>query len=281
MNRTSDPSRRAFLTGLAAASLAATAGPAAAAQAVAQAARTAADKKSLVGTIYIAGDSTAAPKDLANAPETGWGMALPFYLARRIAVANCARNGRSSKSFVDEGRLDAIARTITAGDVLVTQFSHNDEKVADPARGTDPWTTYQEYLTMYVDVARSAGALPVFATSAERRRFDASGNAVETHGEYPHAMRALAERLDVPVIDVQVQTLALWQELGPEETKNYFLWTDTEQDNTHFKPLGASAVAVMVARGLARTGLLGPRDLRRLGEVPADDWFTWLPAPPA
>jgi lysophospholipase L1-like esterase len=279
MNPTIDPSRRAVLTGLATAALATAAGPAAA-EAVSPASMPRPGKTSPVGTIHIAGDSTAAPKDVASIPEAGWGMALPFYLAGRIAVANHARNGRSSRSFVDEGRLDTIAATITAGDVLITQFAHNDEKIDDPARGTDPWTTYQEYLTMYVDVARASGALPVFATSTERRRFDADGNARETHGEYPHAMRALAERLEVPVIDVQVQTLALWQELGPEETKNYFLWTDTEQDNTHFQPRGATAVALMVAHGLARTGLLRQGDLRRLDEVPADNWFTWLPKPP-
>lgn len=278
MEQKPEPTRRAVLTGLAAAPLAAAAGPVAAAEL--STTTEAGSRHFPARTIHIAGDSTAAPKDVGSAPETGWGMALPFYLAGRITVANHARNGRSSKSFIDEGRLDRIAEQIAPGDILLTQFSHNDEKTSDPARGTDPWTTYQEYLTQYVEVARTAGALPVFATSTERRRFDDDGNARETHGEYPHAMRALASELGVPVIDVQPRTLALWQELGPEETKNYFLWTDTEQDNTHFQPRGAAAVALMVAEGLLSSCLLHRGDVRRLDETPSDDWFTWLPERP-
>ncbi|MBE1878683.1 rhamnogalacturonan acetylesterase [Myceligenerans pegani] len=278
MEQKTEPTRRAVLTGLTAVPLAAVAGSAAASETAAAANRGPRARRHR--TIHIAGDSTAAPKDVASAPEAGWGMALPYYLAGHVAVANHARNGRSSKSFVDEGRLDRIAEAIAPGDILLTQFSHNDEKITDPARGTDPWTTYQEYLTRYVDVARTAGAAPVFATSAERRRFDDDGNARETHGEYPHAMRALAAELGVPLIDVQPQTLALWQELGPEETKNYFLWTDTEQDNTHFQPRGAAAVALMVAEGLLSTCLLRRGDVRRLDETPSDDWFTWLPERP-
>jgi lysophospholipase L1-like esterase len=233
-------------------------------------------------TIFIAGDSTAAPKSVAKAPETGWGMALPFYLADRITVANHARNGRSSKSFVDEGRLDAILAALREGDVVVVQFGHNDSKVDDPTRYTEPWSTYQEYLTRYLEGARERGAQPVLATPAERRRFDAAGNAYSSHGEYPAAMRALAEREGVPLVDVQRQTLALWQQLGPEETKRYFLHTDDGRvDNTHFNTPGAAAVALMVARGLLEAGLLHHREVRRFEEVPEPSWFTWLPQDPA
>jgi lysophospholipase L1-like esterase len=233
-------------------------------------------------TIFIAGDSTAAPKSAAKAPETGWGMALPFYLADRITVANHARNGRSSKSFVDEGRLDAILAALREGDVVVVQFGHNDQKADDPARYTEPWSTYQEYLSRYLDGARERGAQPVLATPAERRRFDAAGNAYSSHGEYPAAMRDLAQRKGVPLVDVQRETLALWQKLGPEETTRYFLHTDDGRaDNTHFNTPGAAAVALMVARGLLETGVLGHRDVRRFEEVPEPSWFTWLPRDPA
>ncbi|WP_277212214.1 rhamnogalacturonan acetylesterase [Isoptericola croceus] len=233
-------------------------------------------------TIFVAGDSTAAPKGAARAPETGWGMALPFYLADRIAVANHARNGRSSKNFVDEGRLDTILAELRAGDVLLVQFGHNDQKTDDPVRHTEPWSTYQEYLTRYLDGARERGAVPVLATSAERRRFDAAGNATSSHGEYPDAMRALAVREGVALVDVQRESLALWQELGPDETTRYFLHTDDGRvDNTHFNTPGAAAVALMVARGLVGSGVLQRGDVRRLGEVPDPSWFTWLPRDPA
>lgn len=226
-------------------------------------------------TLHIAGDSTAAQKYADAAPETGWGMALPFLLGRRLEVANHAVNGRSSKSFVDEGRLDAILSSIRPGDLLLVQFAHNDEKSADPSRYTEPWTTYQEYLRLYVDGARSRGARPVLATAVERRRFDADGRAVPSHGEYPAAMRELARRERVPLLDVQALSLALWQELGAEETKKYFNWTATEQDNTHFNPPGAIAVARLAVRELLRTRVLAPREVRRLDGTLPESWITW------
>ncbi|MFD5158961.1 rhamnogalacturonan acetylesterase [Streptomyces hawaiiensis] len=227
-------------------------------------------------TLYIAGDSTAAQKYKDAAPETGWGMAIPFFLrSSGIAVSNHAVNGRSSKSFVDEGRLKAILSAIRPGDFLLIQFAHNDEKAEDPTRYTEPWTTYQQYLRMYLDGARARGARPVLATSVERRRFDAAGKALPTHGEYPAAMRALAAEERVTLLDVQELSLALWQRIGVEETKKYFNWTVTEQDNTHFNPPGAIEAARLVARELLRTRVLGPRDVRRLdGRIP-ESWITW------
>lgn len=228
-------------------------------------------------TLYIAGDSTAAQKYADAAPETGWGMALPFFLHKDRLVANHAVNGRSSKSFVDEGRLDVILGAIRPGDLLLIQFAHNDEKTADPTRYTEPWTTYQDYLRLYIDGARARGARPVLATSVERRKFDAAGNAVPTHGDYPAAMRALAGEEGVALLDIQALSLALWQKLGVEETKKYFNWTDTEQDNTHFNPPGAIATARLVARELLRHRVLAPRDVRRLDAEIPESWITWPP----
>ncbi|MGX9886037.1 rhamnogalacturonan acetylesterase [Streptomyces sp. NPDC002276] len=229
-------------------------------------------------TIYIAGDSTAAQKYIPEEPETGWGMALPFFLRRGVEVANHAVNGRSSKSFVDEGRLEAILAVIRPGDLLLVQFGHNDEKIADPTRYTEPWTTYQDYLRLYLDGARSRGARPVLATPVERRRFDADGNALPTHGDYPAAMRALAQQERVALLDVEALSLALWQRLGVEETKVYFNWTDAEQDNTHFNPPGAIAVARLVAQELERTRVLAPRDVVRLRDEIPTSWITWAEA---
>ncbi|MGX5186470.1 rhamnogalacturonan acetylesterase [Streptomyces avermitilis] len=226
-------------------------------------------------TLYIAGDSTAAQKYADAAPETGWGMALPFFLREDVTVSNHAVNGRSSKSFIDEGRLDAILEVIAPGDFLLIQFGHNDEKSADPTRYTEPWTTYQDCLRQYVDGARARGARPVLATPVERRKFDADGKAVPTHGDYPAAMRALAEDELVALLDIQALSIALWQKLGVEETKKYFNWTTTEQDNTHFNPPGAIAVARLVAAGLLHRRVLAPRDVRRLDAEVPESWITW------
>ncbi|MFC9860861.1 MULTISPECIES: rhamnogalacturonan acetylesterase [unclassified Streptomyces] len=240
------------------------------------------------GTLHIAGDSTAARKYADAAPETGWGTALPFFLGRSLRVANHALNGRSSKSFVDEGRLTALLDRVRPGDLVLIQFGHNDEKTEDPLRGTDPYTTYQEYLRRYVTGARAHRARPVLITPVERRRFAADGTARPTHGDYPDAMRALAVEERVPLLDIQALSLARWQELGPDGTLEYFNWVepgqwpnhpDGKQDNTHFRPTGAIEVARMTARALRVGRVLAPHEVTGLdAPVPADR-ITWPPLP--
>ncbi|MFB7370138.1 rhamnogalacturonan acetylesterase [Streptomyces sp. NPDC056222] len=226
-------------------------------------------------TLFIAGDSTAAQKYADAAPETGWGMALPFFLHKDVTVANHAINGRSTKSFIDEGRLDAILEVIRPGDLLLIQFAHNDQKDTDPTRYTQPWSTYQDNLRQYVSEARERGARPVLATSVERRKFDADGTALRTLGDYPAAMREVARDEGVDLLDIQELSLALWQKLGPETTRTYFNWTPAEQDNTHFNPPGAIAVARLVAAELLHTRVLAPRDTRRIDEEIPGEWITW------
>ncbi|WP_031014128.1 rhamnogalacturonan acetylesterase [Streptomyces sp. NRRL F-5727] len=229
-------------------------------------------------TLFVAGDSTAAQKYADAAPETGWGMALPFFLHRGPTVANHAVNGRSTKSFLDEGRLEPIAAALRPGDVLLVQFGHNDSKSTDPTRYAAPWGAYQDNLRVFVETARARGAHPVIATSVERRRFDAAGTAQRSLGDYPAAARAVAAASGVPLLDIEALSLELWQRLGPEATKTYFNWTATEQDNTHFNPPGAIEVARLVARELLRTRVLAPHETRRLDDTVPTRWITW-PAP--
>jgi len=238
-------------------------------------------------TLHIAGDSTAAQKYADAAPETGWGMALPFFLGRSLRVVNHAVNGRSSKSFIDEGRLTVLLDGVRPDDLVLIQFGHNDEKTEDPARGTDPYTTYQAYLRQYVEGARARRAEPVLITPVERRRFAEDGTAKPTHGAYPAAMRALASEEGVTLLDMQALSLARWQRLGPDGTLPYFNWLepgespnypDGKQDNTHFRPDGAVDVARTTARALLDARTLSPRDLRRLDEPVPGSWITWPPA---
>ncbi|MFF5970313.1 rhamnogalacturonan acetylesterase [Streptomyces sp. NPDC012769] len=227
--------------------------------------------------LFIAGDSTASQKYADAAPETGWGMALPFFLDGTTQVVNHAINGRSTRTFLDEGRFDAVLAAIRPGDLLLVQFGHNDQS-DDPTRHTDPWSTYQDNLRRYVEGARDRGAVPVLATPVERRQFDGSGTALRTLGAYPEAMREVAKETDVPLLDIEAASLALWRELGPEATKAYFHWTATARDNTHFGPRGAIAVARLVARALLGAGLLAPAGTRRLDDEVPVDRITW-PAP--
>jgi lysophospholipase L1-like esterase len=239
-------------------------------------------------TIYVAGDSTAATYATADVPRAGWGQALPAFLQPGFAVSNAALSGASSKSFVDLGRLDLILAAIRPGDFLLVSFGHNDEKIDDPARYTEPWTTFQDYLRLYLDGARSAGAHPVLVTPVERRRFTADGVAYESHGDYPASMRALAADTGTPLIDLTASSFALWGALGPEATKGYFLWLDPGEsvnypdgvsDNTHFQAHGA----IEVARLVVEAGCTLPgRDTRALHnpDIP-DDVLVWPPTRPA
>jgi pectinesterase len=216
--------------------------------------------------VFVAGDSTAATYATSEAPRAGWGQALPVFLTHRITVVNEALSGASSKSFVDLGRLDRILAAIQPGDYLLISFGHNDEK-ADPERHTDPYTTFQDYLRLYVDGARAHRAHPVLVTPVERRRFDATGHATASHGQYPEAMRQFGATIGVPVIDLTALSMRLWDVQGVAGTQNFFLWLapgdspnypDGVQDNTHFKAHGAIEVARLVATAL-RDGRIMPR----------------------
>ncbi|GIE35735.1 hypothetical protein Ait01nite_087800 [Actinoplanes italicus] len=239
-------------------------------------------------TVFVAGDSTAATYAVADHPRAGWGQALHVFLDRRVRVVNEALSGASSKSFADLGRLDRILAAIRPGDVLLVSFGHNDEKTTDPARGTLPWTTFQDYLRLYLDGARAARATPVLVTPVERRRFTADGVPYLSHGEYPASMRALAAETRTPLIDLEALSFDLWGRLGPEATKDHFLWLDAGespnypdgvQDNTHFQAHGAIEVArLVVAAGHCLPG----RDHRALRRTDLPDTLlTWPETRPA
>jgi len=239
-------------------------------------------------TIFVAGDSTAATYATADVPRAGWGQALHAFLGPRTAVVNEALSGASSKSFADLGRLDRILAAIKPGDVLLVSFGHNDEKAEDPARYTEPWSTFQDYLRLYLDGARAARAHPILVTPVERRRFTVDGVPYLSHGEYPDAMRALATATRTPLIDLTALSFAHWSALGPEATKEYFLWLDAGEspnypagvaDNTHFQAHGAIEVARLVVSA-GRT--LPDRDCRALRNPSIPDTvLTWPPTRPA
>jgi lysophospholipase L1-like esterase len=234
-------------------------------------------------TVFVAGDSTAATWPASTIPKAGWGQALPAFLDRhRATVDNEALSGASSKSFIEVGLLDKILGAIRPGDYLLISFGHNDEKTDD--RHTDPYGTFQEYLSRYIDGARRHGAHPVLVTPVERRRFDADGRAYPSHGEYPQAMRELGAARDVPVVDLTALSMRLWDRLGVEETKRYFLWfaagenpnfPEGVEDNTHFQAHGAIALARIVIRALVDRCVLPRRDAVRLRQPVPDDSLTW------
>ena len=205
-----------------------------------------------VPTWFLCGDSTMANYPADRAPMTGWGQKLQALLTEDVYVENCAVNGRSSKSFVAEKRLNFIELCLRKGDKLIISFSHNDEK-PDPERSTDPRMTFPEYLGMYIDAARRQGAEPILVTPIARRHFDAQGRPVPTHGAYPNAMRNLAVYRGVRLIDLEKATMHLCRQAGQEGTKQIFChvpsghpnYPDGLEDNSHLQADGAARIAAL------------------------------------
>ena len=215
--------------------------------------------KERVPTWYLCGDSTMADYPASRAPMAGWGQALPA-LTEGAHVENCAVNGRSSKSFLDEMRLHCIEMCLRRWDRLVVSFSHNDEK-ADPLRHTDPDTAFPACLDRYIDAARRAGAEPILATPVPRRYF-AEGRLIPTHGTYPDAMRALAKRRGVRLADLERRAMRAFQALGEEGTKKVFChvpagdrnYPDGLRDDSHLQWRGAALVARLFLEALEDPG---------------------------
>ncbi len=213
-------------------------------------------------TVYICGDSTAASYRPQDAPITGWGQVLGEFLPG-IRVENRAMAGRSTKSFLSEGRLQKIETEIRPGDLLLIQFTHNDG--SDLVwRHTDPWTSFYHNLEIYVDTAILHGAKPVLLTPI-CRRYWAEGQLLESHGDYPEAIRVLAAQRNVPLIDMYAQSIRYVRELGDEESKKLYLhvepgvypaYPNGNVDDTHTKRAGAEAYARMAAEGLREQGLM-------------------------
>ena len=213
-------------------------------------------------TIYICGDSTAMSYTPEEAPITGWGQMLQP-LVGEIRVENRAMGGRSTKSFIAEGRLQRIEKEIQPGDLLLIQFTHND--TSDLVwRHTDPWTSFYHNLEIYVDTAILHGARPVLLTPI-CRRYWRDGALLESHGEYPEAIRLLAKQRNVPLIEVYEKSTALVRSLGDEESRKLYLYVEKglypaypegSTDDTHTQRLGAETYARMVADDLKQLGLI-------------------------
>lgn len=233
-----------------------------------------------VVTVFMIGDSTMANKSLdAGNQERGWGHVLGGFFSENIRVENHAVNGRSSKSFIDEGRWQEVLDRIRPGDYVLIQFGHNDEK-ADEKRHTDPGTTFDANLRKFVTETRSKGGIPVLFNSIVRRNFGENANAiasddvrsekstaveegdklVDTHGKYLDSPRNVAREMKVCFIDLNDATRKLVESYGVEGSKRLFMWIPEgvspacpkgRQDNTHLNVFGARRVASLAADSLA------------------------------
>jgi lysophospholipase L1-like esterase len=209
-------------------------------------------------TVFLAGDSTMAPKLETKRPETGWGERLQKHFdERRLRVDNHAMNGRSTRTFISEGRWQALIAKVKAGDYVLIQFGHNDQSKEKVDRYTPP-EDFRRNLERFVAEVRAKKATPVLLTPVMRRRFDKGGKFYDVHGEYPDLTRRVAAEQKVALIDMHRMSEKVLVKYGPEESRKLFLqlkagenpnYPNGVEDNTHFSPLGADVMAGLAADG--------------------------------
>lgn len=206
-------------------------------------------------TIFLAGDSTMADKPYKDGnPEKGWGQIIPLYFKEGVRVENHARNGRSTKTFIDEGRWDSLLVRVKKGDYVIIEFGHNDSKIKSPVRYAEANTDYSDNLRRFISDVRDKNATPILATPIVRRNFE-EGVLIETHGDYPDAVRNVSKEMDVILFDLHEGTRELVSRFGEQLSKNIYLHIDSieylnmnksKEDNTHLSPYGAFLVCDLV-----------------------------------
>jgi lysophospholipase L1-like esterase len=248
------------------------------------------ERDTIVPTIYLCGNSTVT--DQEEEPWASWGQMVTRWIDGTAAIANHAESGLATSTFLSQKRLDKIMTTLKEGDYVLCEFGHNDMKEHGPGDGA--WYNFAHNLKIFIDRARSKGATIVFCTPTQRRTFaDDRATINYSHGDYPDAMRQIAAREQVPVIDLNELTRTFFQTLGYENSKkalvHYPAHTFPGQekplaDNTHFNPYGAYEVAKMVLAEMIRLELPIAKSITPdfTGYDPAQpdsfDTFEWIPA---
>ncbi|AGA79318.1 rhamnogalacturonan acetylesterase [Echinicola vietnamensis] len=202
-------------------------------------------------TIFMIGDSTMANKPYSGSnPEKGWGQVFGLYFNDGVRVENHALNGRSTKSFRDEGHWDKVYQSIKPGDYVIIEFGHNDQKSKSPERYAAPDTDYRNNLIRYIEETYERGGKPVLATPISRRSYE-DGVLVDTHGRYSEVVREVAAEYNIPLFDLHSKTVEVIEQFGEEKSKELFLhykpgdyerFKEGQEDNTHLSPTGAFKV---------------------------------------
>ena len=199
-------------------------------------------------TIYLLGDSTVC--DQPSEPYGSWGQMLTRFFKADVVIANNAESGESLRSSLGARRLDKVVSTMRAGDYLLIQYGHNDEK--EKGEGVGAFTTYKADLKRFVAAARERGAIPVLITPVQRRTFDQQGKITNSHGDYPEAVRQAAREEHVELIDLHAMSTKFSEALGPERSKSAF----KDGDGTHHNNYGSYELAKCVVEGI-RAAKLG------------------------
>jgi lysophospholipase L1-like esterase len=209
--------------------------------------------------IWLVGDSTMSVKQTRAYPETGWGMPFAYFWDSTVTVDNRAMNGRSTKTFVEEKRWEAVMKDLAEGDYVFIQFGHNDE--VPTKKSYTPENDFRNYLSGFISDCRKKKAIPVLITPVARRNFDSTGKIQETHLVYAQIIRDVAKEQQVSLIDLDQKSQALLQQLGPETSALLFNqlspgehpnYPDGIKDNTHFNELGARKMAELVLEDIRK-----------------------------
>lgn len=208
-------------------------------------------------TLHLIGDSTCAPKAENRRPETGWGEKFEQFFDEKIEVRNYARNGRGTRTFIEEHRWDSVTAALHAGDYVFIQFGHNDE-VPTKKSYTSP-EDFKANLKRFISDTRARKATPVLLTPVSRRRFDEAGNFFDTHGEYGTLVRQVAKETGVSFIDMHTISMSILVQYGKTESEKLFLHCAEGEcpnypkgviDDTHFSDLGATVMAEAVSKAI-------------------------------
>ncbi|MFV0469359.1 MAG: rhamnogalacturonan acetylesterase [Dysgonomonas sp.] len=218
-------------------------------------------------TLFTIGDSSMSDNrvllDDPGDPGRGWAQCLSDYFdVNKITIKNMAISGRSTKSYIDEGKWEAVRNQLSAGDYVLIQFGGNDQKKDDIRRYTDPQTSFKYNFKLFIQETRDRKAIPILATPIVRRRFDNNGKLIQTFGDYPNAIREVGKELNVPVIDMNELTHQKVEELGPEESKKLYLWVapgvaerfpEGSKDNSHLCLQGAKEFSYLFTSELKKS----------------------------
>ena len=211
--------------------------------------------------IFMMGDSTMKQNNYYSYPQFGWGQGLELFVKEDVLIYNRAENGRSTKSFIDEGRFDWILNKIQTGDMVICSFGHNDEKKQDPTRYTEPFGSYQDNLGYFAKEVEKRGGHIVFATSITRHKFD-GGKCINSHGDYPKAMLEFCKANNYTCVDLNKLTMDLYTSLGEEASKKFHMIFGENQypnypqgivDHSHLMIDGAVMVAYLFVKEISKT----------------------------
>ena len=205
--------------------------------------------------IYLFGDSTCQYNDETTYPQVGWGQFFHEYVKDNFEIIKLAKNGRSTRTFKEEKLYEPCEKGISKGDYIFIQFGHNDSKL-NSERYTEPFKDYQENLLFYANIARKVGATPVFLSSIYRRHFIGDKLDPNCHGDYPRAMKELAERENIIFLDITSASKKYIEDLGDEKSKELFMisglgkydYPESTFDNTHLVEKGARAMCELIKK---------------------------------